>query len=142
LAFFEYQEAGAMTVKIATIAFAWVTTAGLAVAQSNPPATLDHPPEILSQPGPTSPSAQIRLTSAQKTAILDAVRQENKQIAPGTNFVVSVGGAVPPQLELYILPDRALSTVPDAKSMKYTVVQNQIVLVDPTTMRVVDVIPQ
>jgi hypothetical protein len=39
------------------------------------------------------------------------------------------------------LPDAALAAVPDAKIVKYTTVQNQIVLVDPTTMRVVDVIP-
>jgi hypothetical protein len=32
--------------------------------------------------------------------------------------------------------------VPAAKTVKYTMVQNQVVLVDPTTMRVVDVIPQ
>jgi hypothetical protein len=41
-----------------------------------------------------------------------------------------------------VLPDRALATVPEARSVKYTVVQKQIVLVDPTTMRVVDVISQ
>jgi hypothetical protein len=49
---------------------------------------------------------------------------------------------VPPQLELYVLPDRALATVPAAKTVKYTQVHDQIVLVDPTTMRVVDIIPQ
>jgi hypothetical protein len=130
-----------MKIHIATLAL-MIGTAGMAAAQSTPQATLEHPSETLSQPGPTSPSAQLRLTSAQKTAILDAVRQENKQVTPGSNFVVAVGGPVPPQLELYVLPDRALSTVPDAKSVKYTVMQNQIVLVDPTTMRVVDVIPQ
>ena len=32
--------------------------------------------------------------------------------------------------------------VPAAKRVKYTVVKNQLVLVDPTTMRVVDIIPQ
>jgi hypothetical protein len=85
---------------------------------------------------------QLQLTAPQRTAILDAVRTEKKSITPPPSFIVSVGAPVPPQLELYMLPDRALATVPDAKSVKYTVVQNQVVLVDPTTMRVVDVIPQ
>jgi protein-disulfide isomerase len=127
---------------IATIALALVTSAGLAAAQSSIPGTPERPSESLSPPPLTTPSSQIQLTAAQRTAIFDAVRQDGKQVAPGTDFVASIGGPVPPQLELYVLPDSALATVPDAKSVKYTVVHNQIVLVDPTTMRVVDIIPQ
>jgi hypothetical protein len=33
-----------------------------------------------------------------------------------------------------------LSQAPEVRALKYTMVQNQIVLVDPTNMRVVDVI--
>ena len=47
---------------------------------------------------------------------------------------------VPPSIELYLLPDNALAEVPEAKAVKYTVVQNQVVLVDPTTMRIIDVL--
>ena len=39
-----------------------------------------------------------------------------------------------------MLPDGVLAEVPAAKSVKYTVVDNQLILVDPTTMRVVDII--
>jgi hypothetical protein len=127
---------------IATSALALVTSAGLAVAQSSLPGTPERPSEGLSPPPLTTPSSQIQLTPAQKTAILDAVKQDGKKVAAGTEFIASVGGPVPPQLELYVLPDRALATVPAAKTVKYTMVQNQIVLVDPTTMRVVDIIPQ
>jgi hypothetical protein len=51
----------------------------------------------------------------------------------------NAGAQVPPATELYFLPDRALATAP--KATKYTVAQNRVVLVDPTTMRVVEVIP-
>jgi hypothetical protein len=61
--------------------------------------------------------------------------------APG-NVPAAVGAQVPPATELYFLPDNALATVPEVKGIKYTVAQNRVVLVDPTTMRVVDVIPQ
>jgi hypothetical protein len=127
---------------IATITLALVTSAGLASAQTSVPGTLERPAETMNPPPLVNPSSQLQLTSAQKTAILEAVRQDGGRTAAPTNFVVSVGAPVPPQLELYVLPDRALSTVPDARSVKYTMVQNQIVLVDPTTMRVVDIIPQ
>jgi hypothetical protein len=127
---------------ILTITLALVTSAGLASAQVSVPATPERPAETMNPPPLVNPSSQLQLTPTQKTAILDAVRQDGGKATAPTNFVVSVGAPVPPQLELYVLPDRALTTVPDARSVKYTVVQNQIVLVDPTTMRVVDVIPQ
>jgi hypothetical protein len=67
------------------------------------------------------------------------VRKDSKT-ASSVNFVVAVGAPVPPSIELYMLPDVALAEIPVAKLVKYTTVQNQVVLVDPTTMRVVDVI--
>jgi hypothetical protein len=83
---------------------------------------------------------QLRLTEEQRSAIAAAVRKDNKSVAPPPSFVVSVGAPVPPAIELYILPDNALAEIPAAKTVKYTIVNDQLVLVDPTTMRVVDVI--
>ena len=127
---------------VATVTLTLVTSVGFASAQTSIPGTLERPAETTAPPPLVNPSSQLQLTAAQKTAILDAVRRDGKKVTAPTNFVVSIGAPVPPQLELYVLPDRALATVPDTRSVKYTVVQNQIVLVDPTTMRVVDVIPQ
>jgi hypothetical protein len=38
------------------------------------------------------------------------------------------------------LPIAALAQAPEVRNLKYTMVQNQVVLVDPLQMRVVDVI--
>ena len=92
--------------------------------------------------GRGDPLATPRLTEAQRSAIADAVRRDNKAVEPPVSFVASVGAPVPPAIELYILPDAILAEVPAAKRVKYTVMKNQLVLVDPTTMRVVDIIPQ
>jgi len=51
-----------------------------------------------------------------------------------------VGRPVPSSIELYVLPSDARS--PELRGLKYTMVQNQVVLIDPTTMRVVDIIRQ
>jgi hypothetical protein len=83
---------------------------------------------------------QLKLTDVQRQAIADAVRKENKAVTPPPSFVASVGAPVPPAIELYILPDNALAQVPAAKEVKYTVLNDQLLLVDPTTMRVVDII--
>jgi len=55
---------------------------------------------------------------------------------------VSVGAQVPASIELYPLPANVVSEVPAAKMYKYTVSQNQVVLVDPTNMQVVEIIKQ
>jgi len=90
-----------------------------------------------------SPLPKLQLSAAQKSAIFEAVNQEKSKVAPPeTNFRVSMGAPIPPSIELYVLPDGALSAAPAARPYKYIVVQNQIVLVDPTTMRVVDIIRQ
>jgi len=119
--------------------------AGAARAQTPPTGiaprddTISHPPGSPSSPAPGQ-STQLQLTLAQKTAIRDAIRNDAPKGASPVNFVASVGAPVPPSIELYILPDGALAEVPEAKLVKYTTLQNQIVLVDPTTMRVIDVI--
>ena len=82
----------------------------------------------------------MRLTPTQKTAILKAVREKSATLRPPTSFSIVVGEMVPPSIELYVLPDNALAEVPEAKSVKYTVLQNQVVLVDPTNMRIVDIL--
>jgi len=110
-----------------------------AAAQVPPPSV--GPPDETVMHGHQMPSqSQVALTGAQKAVILEQVRKERGKPPSPINFVVSVGAPVPPSLELYILPDAALAAVPEAKIVKYTLLQNKIVLVDPTTMRVVDVI--
>ena len=92
--------------------------------------------------GKGDPLATPRLTEAQRSAIADAVRRDNKAVEPSVSFVASVGAPVPPVIELYILPDAILAEVPEAKRVKYTVMKNQLLLVDPVTMRIVDIIQQ
>lgn len=121
--------------------FALVLVAGVGTAfaqiGSTPPAIQDG---TIGRGDPLS--APLRLTESQKTAIADAVRRDNKAVEPPVSFVASIGAPVPPAIELYILPDAILAEVPAAKRVKYTVMKNQLLLVDPTNMRVVDIIQQ
>jgi hypothetical protein len=41
-----------------------------------------------------------------------------------------------------MLPSSAMLQSPELPSLKYTMVQNQVVLVDPTTMRIIDILRQ
>jgi len=82
---------------------------------------------------------RLILTPAQRTAIYNQVSKDKSKVAP-TNFSPVIGADVPPMIELYSLPDDAVTDVPAAKLYKYTMVEGKVVLVDPTKMRIVDVI--
>ena len=103
-------------------------------AQAPPSATL----------GVTDPAAPLALTPAEKTAILNAVRADKSKpnVKAPSNLPVSVGTQLPASMPLNILPDSALALAPAAKTVQYTVIANEVVLVDPTNMRVVDIINQ
>jgi len=82
---------------------------------------------------------KLILSQAQRTAIYDQVSKDKSKVAP-KDFSPIIGADVPPMIELYALPDDAVAGVPAAKLYKYTMVENKVVLVDPTRMRIVDVI--
>jgi Protein of unknown function (DUF1236) len=82
---------------------------------------------------------QLALTPAQRRIIYDAVRKDKaKQAKP--QFPAAVGASVPPMIELHALPDTVLAENRTANFFEYALVQDKVVLVDPTRMRVVDVI--
>jgi Protein of unknown function (DUF1236) len=82
---------------------------------------------------------KLILSPAQRAAIYDRVSTDKSKVAP-KDFSPVIGADVPPMIELYALPDEAVAGVPAAKLYKYTMVEGKVVLVDPTKMRVVDVI--
>jgi hypothetical protein len=95
----------------------------------------------LSHPG-TSETQGLKLSAAQRATIFRAINQEKDKITPPPPFQPRIGAEAPASMALYILPEDALAQIPDGQQYKYTVVQNQVVLIDPLTMRVVDVIRQ
>lgn len=127
-----------------TLVLATGLAIGSAMAQT-PPTTTGSPEGAIMHPreSPSSTdshSSQLQLTTAQKAAIVNAVRSASPKSVSLTNFVAAVGAPVPPTIQLDVLPDAALAVVPEAKIIKYATIQNQVVLVDPTTMRVVDIL--
>jgi hypothetical protein len=79
------------------------------------------------------------LTPAQRNTIYAEVSKDKSTTSP-KDFSPVIGADVPPMIELYELPDDAIADIPAAKLYKYTMVENRVVIVDPTRMRVIDVI--
>ena len=82
---------------------------------------------------------KLELTPAQRSAIYQEVHKDKSKVAP-SRFSTQVGADVPPMIELYALPDDVVANNPDTKLYKFTRVDDQVVLVDPTKMRVIAVI--
>jgi hypothetical protein len=86
-----------------------------------------------------SSEQKLVLTLAQRRTIYSAATKD-RRTAPQGRFQPVIGADVPPMIELDPLPDEAVADNPTAKFYEYTIVQDRVVLVDPTKMRVVDVI--
>jgi hypothetical protein len=91
------------------------------------------------QSGGGAGQEQPALTAAQRRAIYAAVSNDKSKMAK-TPFAAAVGASVPPMIELYPLPDQVLAQNRAANFYEYTLVRDKVVLVDPTKMRVVEVI--
>ena len=90
-------------------------------------------------------SQQLALTPAQKTAIHNAVMEQHRGTPAQPALTLSVGAAVPTSVELRDLPERAAidmpwTDTPWTNTLKYAVVENDVVVVDRLRMRVVDII--
>lgn len=81
----------------------------------------------------------LDLSAAEKSAIYEEVRKNRSKVAP-IRFDAHPGAEVPPMIALYPLPDAILDNDPVTKLYQFTIEENQVVLVDPTKMRVVAVI--
>lgn len=92
-----------------------------------------HIEELVDERGP---SPKLELTPAQQNAIYQEVHKGRSKAAP-TRFASDVGADVPPIIDLYALPDDILATNPETQPYKFAEVDDQVVLVDPTKMRVI-----
>ena len=84
------------------------------------------------------PSSNFELTPTQRYAIYQEVHKGPSK-AP-SRVATDVGADVPPIIDLYTLPDNILATNPETQPYKFTEVDDRVVLVDPTKMRVIAVI--
>jgi hypothetical protein len=83
-------------------------------------------------------TAVIDLSPDQRTTVYRSISRERIQVAPPADFRARVGVEVPDTVELYPLPETI--EVPAIRRYRYTVIDNQVVLVDPGTHRVIEII--
>ena len=86
-------------------------------------------------------SGPLELTAQQRASIYQSVSGQ-KVRTPPPPMQLAIGADVPPVTELYAMPDSVTAEIPATKVYRYTMVQNQVVIVDPTTLKVVEILRQ
>jgi hypothetical protein len=87
-----------------------------------------------------STDMSLHLSAHQRAAVYQSVIKDKLRTPPPPGMPVTVGAQIPATTELYALPESVQHEAPSAKFYKYTIADNRVVIVDPTNMKVVDVI--
>ena len=100
----------------------------------------DSPTTIIERDSPTVITRErVELSPAQRTTIYRTVTRER---AAPQSVDVRIGARVPRAVELREIPSTVIEEVPAVRRYRYMVVNNEVVLVDPATSEVVEIIRQ
>jgi hypothetical protein len=80
----------------------------------------------------------LNLQSSDRTIIYETVEARNIAAPAPSGWRAQIGAPVPSEIELYDLP--AIEDIPSMDGYRYALLDRDVVLVDPVTDRVVDVI--
>ncbi|MGH1572100.1 DUF1236 domain-containing protein [Methylobacterium sp. P31] len=82
-----------------------------------------------------------RLDTRQRTEFRSSITRLGVSPARDVSFGLTVGTAIPHSVTLHRLPPAIISLVPEYEGYEFVLVRDDIVIVDPDTYEIVDVIP-
>jgi hypothetical protein len=88
--------------------------------------------------------ANIHISGAQKTQLHDAISHDtaiHRYHRGEVNFGVNIGTRIPTAIEFYDPPARFVEIDPEFRRFKIVVLDDEILVIDPVTREIVDVIP-
>ncbi len=85
-------------------------------------------------------SGNASLTSEQRTKIKTNIRQTNVKRERNVNFNISVGTAIPRTVTLHALPPTVIEVYPQWRGYRFVWVEDEIIIIEPGTYRIVAVI--
>ncbi len=91
---------------------------------------------------PNSRGASVQLSSHQRSKIQSIVgHNSGARVTANVNFNVTVGAVVPRDVHVVVLPEDVVEIVPQYQGFDYIIVGDNILIIDPNSMEIVDVIP-
>jgi hypothetical protein len=92
--------------------------------------------------GRSSSGKSVQLSESQRTQIKSVVvKDHNVARVDHVNFSINVGVAVPRTVHVAALPADIIEVVPEYRGFDYVVVGDQLLIIDPDTMMIVEVLP-
>lgn len=88
-----------------------------------------------------APGGVVSLNVQQRTQIGQTIARHNVKPVRNVNFSIAVGTAVPRSIQLRALPTDLVTFVPQYRGYSYFVVEEQIVIVEPSSTQIIAVIP-
>jgi hypothetical protein len=90
--------------------------------------------------GSAGSSKGPQLSDEQRTKVQTGFRSHKRESVKNLNISVNVGVAVPRSVTLYSVPEDVVVIVPEYRRYKYFVYEERIVIVDPETFEIVEII--
>jgi hypothetical protein len=92
--------------------------------------------------GKASGGRNVQLSETQRTQIKNVVVKDRSVArVDHVDFSVNVGVAVPRSVHIAVLPADVVEIVPEYRGFEYVIVGEQLLIIDPNTMLIVDVLP-
>ncbi len=92
----------------------------------------------------TSKRVSIHISGPQRTELHDVIRRDaaiRRYHRGDTHFSANVGSRIPEDIEFFAPPPRFVEIDPEFRNYKIVVLDDEILVVDPATREIVDVIP-
>ena len=89
----------------------------------------------------TSVNASVNINDQQRVRISESVSRLNVQPLTSVNFSLSVGTVVPADVRLQPLPAEVVEVVPQYRGYDFVLVKDELVIVEPSTKKIVTVLP-
>ncbi|OPZ00383.1 hypothetical protein A5906_19475 [Bradyrhizobium sacchari] len=89
----------------------------------------------------TNVNASVNINDQQRTRISASISHLNVQPLTNVNFSLSVGTVVPRDVRLQPLPAEVVEIVPQYRGYNFLLVKDEIVIVEPSTYKIVTVLP-
>lgn len=86
-------------------------------------------------------NASVNINDQQRTRISTSISHLNVQPLNNVNFSLSVGTAVPRDVRLQPLPAEVVEIVPQYRGYNFVLVKDEIVIVEPSSYKIVAVLP-
>jgi hypothetical protein len=82
----------------------------------------------------------VHLSAKLRAQITAVIKSQHVQPITNVNFSISVGTRVPRTVEFHPLPAEIVTIYPEWRGYEFFLVGNQIIVVNPRTLEIVDVI--